>query len=183
MRQPDTNFQRTTQRDVILDLASHTAQITLLTSAMASGTSPTDPATRASTPLPLASSAIAQRRDFHPHSASASIARAQLAHRQRRRELLRQEKDRLLREVAETASVPASRLLHRIWDDEEVDLEEEKLRRKKREGRSKGGLARVDSGWDSSEGERFSDSASEASEDGDDDDDDFYDLHVSFIGI
>lgn len=87
---------------------------------------------------------------------------------------MRWEKERWITEIAGLAKVDVERLLDRTGEDEPVDKEEEKLKKRKREGR-RGRVEKkqVDSDYSSSDSDRSED------ESGDDEYEEEYDPHVS----
>jgi hypothetical protein len=105
----------------------------------------------------------------------ASLARAELIEREGRKDRMRWEKERWITEVAGLAKVDVERLLDRTGEDDPVDKEEEKLKKRKREGR-RGRVEKkqVDSDHSDSDSDR-------SSTDGSDEEryEEEYDPHVS----
>ncbi|KAL7409133.1 hypothetical protein BDY24DRAFT_445156 [Mrakia frigida] len=133
-----------TPLDMISDLPSHSSQTALLTSAMISIPPPMSSSSSSSNSSNSSSSNSSSSPLHQPQrqpsaALSASVARAQLAVRNERKEQIRWEKENWIKEIAGTAEVDGERLLSRQWEEEEkggkVDKEEKRLLRRKRAAR------------------------------------------------
>lgn len=108
----------------------------------------------------------------------ASLARAELLGREQRKSRTRWEREKWIMEVAQIAKVDIERLLDRAEEDEEFDRADEKLQKRKREGR-RGRVEKGRRNLDSDSSSSDSESEGAESEDVDTDED----THVSRIRL